>query len=333
MEKRRLGRTELEVFPFCLGTMNFGKMVAREDAHQIIKTANNLGVNFYNVADFDYGETSQTIMGEAFRNYLNRQQVVLSVEICGKDMGVPNNPNLSYSYIKNACDKALGRLNTDYIDLYNVHRPNPNIPIEETLEALSDLKKEGKIRYYGCSTFPAWMVMESISVAQARHIDGFTTEQPPYNLLERRIENELVPLVSKYGMSLIPWAPLAQGVLTGRYTDIMNLPEDSRAKILGGIYNERVTARGIEAWKQFHFVAQALHLTDAQAAYAWVKERPCVAAPIVGVRNCEQLAELLKASDVKFTDGEMAMFDEINPSGTSIVNFYNTAPWMKMKIN
>lgn len=332
MENRRLGKTELEVSPLCLGTMNFGKMVVPEDAHRIIKTANELGVNFYNVADFDYGETSQTIMGEAFRNYLNRQQVILSVEICGKDMGVPHNPNLSYSYIKSACDKALERLNTDYIDLYNVPRPNPNIPIEETLMALSELQKEGKIRYYGCSTFPAWMVMESISAARLLNIDGFVTEQPPYNILERRIENELVPLVSKYGMSLIPWAPLAQGVLTGRYKDIAKLPKDSRASVLGGIYSDRVTDRGIDAWKKFHIVAQTLSLTDAQAAYAWVKERSCVAAPIVGVRTCEQLVELLKAADVKFNDNENALFDTINPSGTSIVDFYNTAPWMKMKV-
>ena len=332
MERRRLGKTEIKVSAFCLGTMNFGKMVMHNGAHDIIKRANELGVNFYNVADFDYGETSQLIIGEALVKYLNRHDIVLSVEICGKDMGVPHNPNLSYSYIKTACDKALHRLNTDYIDLYNVPRPNPNIPIEETLGALADLKKEGKVRYYGCSTFPAWMVMESISVAEKMNVDGFVTEQPPYNLLERRIENELVPLVEKYGMSLIPWAPLAQGVLTGRYTDITSLPDDSRAKVLGGIYSERVTERGIKAWERFHNLANTLNLTDAQAAYLWIKDRPCVAAPIVGVRNCEQLEELLKVADRSLSYDESNLFDLINPGGTSIVDFYNTAPWMKMKI-
>ena len=332
MKKRRLGKTELMVSPFCLGTMNFGKMVERNNAHAIIKYAYDLGVNFYNVADFDYGETSQTIMGEAFHDYLNRQDIILSVEICGKDMGVPHNPDLSYTYIKNACDKALKRLKSDYIDLYNVPRPNPNIAIEETLSALADLQREGKIRHYGCSTFPAWMVMESISVSQKMQVEGFSTEQPPYNLLERRVENELIPLVEKYEMSLIPWAPLAQGVLTGRYKDISNLPEDSRAKILGGIYSERVTAKGIESWKLFHNISMQLNLTDAQAAYLWVKDRPCVAAPIVGVRNCEQLAEMLKVADRSFSNDEYVLFDSVNPSGTSVVNFYNTAPWMKMKI-
>ena len=332
MKKRRLGKTDLLISPFCLGTMNFGKLISRENAHSIIRLANDFGVNFYNVADFDYGETSQVIMGEAFSNYLNRQDIILSVEICGKDMNVPQNPNLTCTYIKSACEKALFRLKTDYIDLYNVPRPNPNIPIEETLYALSDLQREGKIRYYGCSTFPAWMVMESISSAEKMQIDGFVTEQPPYNLLERRVENELVPLAMKYGISLIPWAPLAQGVLTGRYKDITNIPADSRAKILGGVYSERVTAKGIEAWKQFHMIAKSLSLTDAQAAYVWVKNRPCVAAPIVGVRDCNQLSELLKVIDLGFSQEEYDLFDSINPSGTSIVDFYNTAPWMKMKI-
>ncbi len=332
MEKRRLGKTELMVSPFCLGTMNFGKMVERDDALEIIKHANSLGVNFYNVADFDYGETSQTIMGDAFCKYLNRQDIVLSVEICGKDMGVPFNPNLSYSYIKGACEKALTRLKTDYIDLYNVPRPNPLIPIEETLSVLSDLQKEGKIRHYGCSTFPAWMVMESISVAEKMNVEGFTTEQPPYNLLERRVENELIPLTSKYGMSLIPWAPLAQGVLTGRYTNINELPKDSRAVILGGIYNDRVTAAGVDAWKKFHRLSSQLSLTDAQAAYMWIKDRPCVAAPIVGVRNTKQLREFSLVFEKHFSFDEYKLFDDINHPGTSIADFYNTAPWMKMKI-
>jgi len=332
MKKRRLGKTEIMVTPFCLGAMNFGRMVEKGKAHEIIKRADNMGVNFYNLADFDYGETSQLIMGEAIAKYLHRQDIVLSVEISGKDMGVPHNPNLRYSYIKEACEKALKRLNTDYIDLYNVPRPNPNIPIEETLEVLSDLKKEGKVRSYGCSTFPAWMVMESIAVAEKKNIDAFVTEQPPYNLLERRVENELVPLVQKYGLSLLPWAPLAQGVLTGRYTDIANLPSDSRAELLGGIYRERVNVAGIEAWKKFHRIANSLNLTDAQAAYMWVKDRPCVAAPIVGVRSCQQLEELLEVADKSLSQEENNLFDDINPSGTSIVDFYNTAPWMKMKL-
>ena len=164
----------------------------------------------------------------------------------------PNDHSGSRLHILRACDESLRRLDTDYLDLYQVHRPSPEIPVEETLGALTDLVRAGKVRYIGCTTHPAWMVMEALAVSQRLGLARYVSEQPPYNLLDRRIENELVPLAQRYQLALLPWAPLAQGTLAGRYPTWNQLPDDSRAaRLPGSIYAQRITPRGIEAGERF----------------------------------------------------------------------------------
>jgi 1-deoxyxylulose-5-phosphate synthase len=332
MQLRLLGRTGLKVSPLCLGAMNFGARTPTTDALNIINRAVDNGINFINTADMNYSGMSESIVGSAIKTRGLRDQVILSTEISGPDMGVPHEPNLTRRYIVQACEKSLRRLDTDYIDLYNIPRPNPNIPIEEPLRALSDLISEGKIRYIGSSTFPAWMVLESLFVSEKLNLYHVMTEQPPYNLLDRRIENELIPLALKYDMALIPWAPLAQGVLAGRYTDLNNLPKDSRAVEIGKIYRERVNQKGIEIGKKVSELAKHSGRTPAQFSYLWVRDQPGVTAPIVGVRTMEQLDELLPALNLELTTEERRACDEITPPGTAVANFFNTAPWMKMKV-
>ena len=232
-----------------------------------------------------------------------------------------------------ACEDSLRRLQTDYIDLYQIHRPNMEIPVDETLGALTDLVRAGKVRYIGCSTHPAWLVMEALAVSERLHLARYVSEQPPYNLLDRRIENELIPLVLRYQLAIIPWAPLAQGVLAGRYRPDRPSAADSRAERLpGSIYAERVTPRGVEAGARFAEIAKRVGKTPGQLALTWCKDQPGITAPIVGPRTIEQLQELLPVLDLTLSEDERAACDEINPPGGVLVNFHNTAGWMKTPI-
>lgn len=332
MEYRNLGRTGVKVSSFCLGAMNFGSATSEEEAILIIRTAIDAGVNIINTADVDYSGRSESIVGRAVCRSNMREKVLLSVEISGRDMGVPHEPDLSRRYILASCDRALERLGTDYIDLYNIPRPNPKIPIDETLGVLTDLVHAGKIRYIGCSTFPAWMVMESLFMSQQMGLSRIVAELSPYNLLDRRIENELVPLAAKYELALLTWAPLGQGVLAGRYVTSGEYPPGSRAARIGGLYKDRVTARGIELSLEVAKVASAHGRTPAQLAYLWAKGQPGVTAPMVGVRTLEHLNELLSVADQTLTEEEKQACDLLNPPGSVVASFFNSAPWMKMRI-
>ncbi|HTP09650.1 MAG TPA: aldo/keto reductase, partial [Anaerolineae bacterium] len=236
-------------------------------------------------------------------------------------------------HILKACDDSLRRLQTDYIDLYQIHRPDMDIPVDETLSALTDLVHAGKVRYIGCSTHPAWLVMEALATSERLHLVRYVSEQPPYNLLDRRIENELIPLALRYQLAIIPWAPLAQGVLAGRYPAQQPFATDSRAERLkGSIYAERVTARGIEAGARFVEVAKRSGKAPGQLALTWCKDQPGITAPIVGPRTIEQLRELLPVLEMLLSAEERSACDEINPPGGVLVNFHNTSGWLKTTI-
>ena len=193
----------------------------------------------------------------------------------------PNDRGTSRRHLLQACEDSLRRLQTDHIDLYQLHRPAPDVPIEETLYALDMLVRDGKVRYIGTTTHPAWQIMEALLVSELRDFARFVSDQPPYNLLDRRIENELVPMCRKHGVGLIPWAPLASGLLAGRYQDAAQVPGDSRAALRGGIYAERVTPRGVEASARFVALAQAHAIPPAQLALLWVKDQPGITAPLI----------------------------------------------------
>jgi len=231
-----------------------------------------------------------------------------------------------------ACEDSLRRLGTDYIDLYQVHRPVPEVAPDETLGALTDLVRAGKVRYIGCSTHPAWMVMEALAVSERHHLARYVSEQPPYNLLDRRIENELIPLALRYNLAILPWAPLAQGVLAGRYPAGLELPADSRAaRQPDSIYAQRVTPRGVEAGARFAALARESGRTPGQLALLWCKDQTGVTAPIVGPRTVAQLQDILPVLDMTLTAEERDACDAINGPGSAIVNFHNTAAWMKAR--
>ena len=331
MDYRLLGRTGVRVSPLCLGALNFGDSTSEADAVRIMHAAFDAGLNLVDTANVYNEGRSETIVGKGIAG--RRDQVILATKVHGQTGDGPNDGGTSRVHILRACDDSLRRLGTDYIDLYQIHRPRPEIPIDETLGALTDLVRAGKVRYIGCSTHPAWMVMEALAVSERRGFARYASEQPPYNLLDRRIENELVPFAQRYQLAIIPWAPLAQGVLAGRYASAEALPADSRAaRMPDSIYSRRVNAPGVEAGRRFAELARRFGKTPGQLALLWCKDQPAVTSPIVGPRTLEQLNELLPVMGMTLSDDERAACDAINPPGSVVVNFHNTAPWMKMRI-
>jgi len=331
MTYRLLGRTGVRVSPLCLGTLNFGGPTPDEDAIRIVDAALDAGINFIDTANIYHGGRSEEAVGKALAG--RRHRVVLATKVQGRVGDGPNDQGTSRLHILRACEESLRRLNTDYIDLYQVHRPCPEIPIEETLGALTDLVKAGKVRYIGCSTHPAWMVVEALAASERLGLARYVSEQPPYNLLDRRIENELLPMAARYGLAILPWAPIAQGVLAGRYPTPDALPADSRAvRQPDSIYSRRVTPRGIDAGRAFVVLAREHGLPPGQLALLWSKDQPGVTSPIVGPRTLEQFVDLLPVVDMSLTDEQRAACDAINPPGTALVNFHNTAGWMRTAI-
>ena len=271
MEHRLLGRTGVRVSPLCLGAMNLGGPTPDEEGVRIVHAALDAGINLIDTANIYHDGASEIAVGKALAG--RRRDVVLATKVHYRTGPGPNDAGNSRLHIMRACEDSLRRLGTDCIDLYQLHRPSPEIPVDETLGALTDLVRAGKVRYAGCSTHPAWMVMEALATSERMGLVRYVSEQPPYNLLDRRIENELVPLALRHGLALLPWAPLAQGVLAGRYTPGTALPDDSRAaRQPGSIYADRVTARGIEAGSRF----------SGARRRTWPDARPTRAALVQG---------------------------------------------------
>jgi 1-deoxyxylulose-5-phosphate synthase len=331
MEHRLLGRTGVWVSPLCLGTLNFGGATGEADPIRIIHAALDAGINLIDTADSYNGGETERVVGRALAG--RRETTVLATKVHYPTGDGPNDRGNSRLHILRACEASLRRLGTDYVDLYQIHRPCPDIPIDETLGALTDLVRAGKVRYVGCSTHPAWMVMEALAVSERYGLARYVSEQPPYNLLDRRIENELVPLAERYGLALLPWAPLAQGLLAGRYPSPTALPPDSRAaRQPGSIYADRVATGGIEAGLSFARLARERGKSPGQLGLLWCKDQPGVTSPIIGPRTLEQLEDLLPVLEMSLSDDERVACDALNPPGSAVVNFHNTAAWMKTRI-
>jgi aryl-alcohol dehydrogenase-like predicted oxidoreductase len=332
MEYRYFGRTGYQVSPLCLGTMNFGGVTDEIDSIRIIHAALDAGINFVDTANSYNDGQSEVVTGKALQG--RRDQVFLATKVRSQVGKGPNDKGLSRVHILKAVEDSLRRLNTEYIDLYQTHRPEPDVPLDETLGALTDLVRAGKVRYIGCSTHAAWMIMEALAVSEREHLARYVSEQPPYNLLDRRIENELVPLALRYEIAIIPWAPLAQGMLAGRYKADAALPEGSRAARMGSdsIYGERIRPAGLEAGDRFTELAKQFGVTPGQLGLLWCKDQPGITAPIFGPRTMEQLQDVLPVLEMSLSPEESAACDTINPPGNAIADFHNSTGWMKMKI-
>ncbi len=332
MEYRQLGRCGIKVSAIALGTDNFVNPTPESEVIRMIDVALDAGINLLDTSDKYADGECESVIGRALRKNGRRNEVILATKVHYPTGPGPNDEGNSRLHLISACEASLKRLGTDHIDLYQLHRPSPDIPVDETLGALTDLVRQGKVRYIGCSTHPAWKVMEALLVSELKGLARFVSEQPPYNLLDRRIENELVPLCQSYGLGIIPWSPMAMGILAGRYADADNTPKDSRASLRGGIYAERVTARGIEVGNRFVELAKQHDIAPARLAILWVKDQPGITAPLIGPRSVEQLEHLLPVAEMSLSDELREACDGLNPPGTAAANFHNSAPWMRMHI-
>jgi len=327
MDYKFLGRTGVEVSPLALGCMMFGDRTAPEDSYAIIDRALDAGLNFLDTSN-SYGRgRSEEVTGEGLARNGRRNQVVLATKYYIRVGEGPNMMGSSRRFIIEQCEKSLRRLKTDWIDIYQQHRPNPGTAIDETLRALDDLVTSGKVRYIGTSTFAAWQVVEALWASERHHLNRFVTEQPPYNIFERRIERELIPMAQTYGIAILPWSPLAAGLLTGKYTHENPSPEDSRYARWPGRPLER--ARWVnpvyDAVEQLKPLAEKHGVTLSQFALAWVMHQPGVTSPIIGPRTMEQLEDNLKALEVKLTEDDFKTVDRIVPRGSVVVPYYEAA--------
>lgn len=344
MEYRKLGRTGVKVSPLAMGTDAFGDPTPAEECIKMMHCAMDAGINLFDTGDSYAEGEGEKIIGRALKESGRRESVLiatkcdhgqrrpgLTLDEFVPDHG-PNTNGPTRLNIIRACEESLKRFQTDYIDLYQIHRMDPDIPIDETLSALTDLIRQGKIRYIGCSTHPAWAVTEAILTSELKGYARYVAEQPPYNLLDRRIENELLPMAKQYDLGVITWSPMAMGVLTGRYLKVGEYPDGSRAALRGGFYGDRVTEKGIEVGKKFCQLAEAHGISPYQLAVLWVKDQPGITAPLIGPRTYEQLQTFLPVLDMKLSDELREACDALVPPGSAVANFHNTADWMKGQI-
>lgn len=330
---RRLGRTGLKVSPLALGTDNILNPTPEDESRAMILAALDGGLNLIDTSNSYRAGEAERVIGETLASTGRRDEAIIATKVHYPTGPGPNDRGNSRRHIIRACEDSLRRLRTEYIDLYQLHRPDFDTPIDETLAALSDLVHAGKVRYIGSSTAPAWKVVEGVLTSEARGLARFVSEQPPYNLLDRRVENELVPMALAHGLGLLPWSPLAMGMLAGRYANDDIRPAESRAAERGGIYADRVSRRGVEAGNRFVALARAAGWDPAQLAIAWLKDRPAVVAPLIGPRTVAQLLHLLPVAAMSVGSELCEACDAINPPGSAVADFHNSAPWMRMVID
>ncbi len=328
---RPLGPTGLQVSALCLGAMNFGDPTGAEESATMIDTALGHGVTMIDVADVYAGTRSEEIVGAALRANGRRDDVVLATKVGMPRGEAPPGTWHRREHIVRSCDESLARLQTDRIDLYQLHRPSTVVPQEETLGAFAELVEAGKVRHVGCSTHPSWMVMEALCIAERSGWPGYATEQPPYNLLDRRAENELLPLCRAHGLGVLPWSPRGGGILAGRYDDTERLPEGSRAQ-RRPFLKSRITPDGIRVAAALARLAAERDLTASQLALLWAKDQPGITAPIIGPRTLAQLEDALVVLGRDLDDEARAACDELVPPGSAVADFYNTSGWMREAI-
>ena len=309
MEYRRLGNSGLQVSVIGLGTNQFGQKVDADEVERIIHRALDMGVNFIDTADIYTGGRSEETIGRAIKG--RREQVGLAAKV-GMSVGDgPNERGASRQRIMNGVEASLRRLDTDYIDLYQIHRFDPHTPYEETMRALDDLVRTGKVRYIGASNYAAWQLCRANAVAEMQGGVPFVSIQPHYHMLERGIEQELVPYCQAFGIGIIPYFPLAGGFLTGKYQEGQAPPAGSRGETSPYVqqYFKPENFKKVAAWKAW---AEARGRTMAELAVAWLLARPMVSSVITGVTSVEQLENNVKASDWVLTEADM---EEIEAAG------------------
>jgi aryl-alcohol dehydrogenase-like predicted oxidoreductase len=318
---RVLGRTGVQVSPLCLGAMMFGAWgnPDHDESIRIVHRALDAGINFIDTADVYSAGESEEIVGKALAG-AGRDQVVLATKAHFPMGDDANRQGNSRRWITEEVENSLARLGTDWIDLYQIHRPDPATDIDETLGVLTDLVRAGKIRYFGTSTFPAHAIVEAQWVAERRNRERFVCEQPPYSLLVRGIEADVLPVCQQYGIGVISWSPLAGGWLSGRYRKDRDVPTSHRAQRIPERYDMALPGnqRKLDTADQLAQLADEAGISLIHLALAFVLKHPAVTSAIIGPRTMEQLESQLGATEVVLDDGLLDRIDEIVPPGQNL---------------
>ncbi len=317
MEYHNLGKTGLKVSPLCLGSMQFGWTADEQASHQVLSKASDQGINFIDTADVysrwvegNPGGVAESIIGRWWKDaQIPRDQLVIATKVRGQMGPGPNNAGLSRVHIMQAAEESLRRLQTDYIDLYQTHAPDPATPIEETLRALDDLVHQGKVRYVGCSNYKAWQLMEALWVSDKFDLARFDSLQPHYSLVQRaEFERELEDVCWGYDIGVIPYSPLAAGFLTGKYRRDNTSVNSDRLGDVKRYFTER-------NWQLLDAMTEIAHnraTSISAVALAWMMSNPVVTSPIIGPRNLHQLEENLQAIDLALDEADLQRLDELS---------------------
>ena len=318
MKTRFLGNTGVRISELCFGAMTFGGkgfwknvgQVEQKGANELVKTAIDGGINFFDTADVYSEGWSEKILGKALGN--KRKDIVLATKVRGRTGAGPNDIGLSRKHIIDSCNASLKRLETDYIDLYQVHSFDPKTPIEETLRALDDLVREGKVRYIGASNFTGWQLMKALAVSEKQNLERFVTLQALYSLIARDLENELVPLSLDQKLGILPWSPFGGGFLTGKYRRGKPRPKGARRTDPTNQFLQYDEEKGFDIVDELEKTAHNHDATITQTALNYLLRKPGIASVIIGAKNKEQLTDNLKTVDWEMSAEEIARLDELS---------------------
>jgi len=323
LDYRNFGRTGVKVSPLTLGCMMFGNKTELDDTIRIIDRAIDAGINLIDTANVYARGRSEEFTGEALKRTGKRHSIFLASKVHLPMHDTDGNlRGSSRRHIIQQVEDSLRRLQTDYLDLYQIHRPEPTTAIDETLRALDDLVRSGKVRYIGSTTFAGWQVVEALWASKELGLNRFVSEQPPYNLLDRRIERELIPVAQTYGLAVIPWSPIGGGLLSGKYRKGQPLPPDSRYTNPSPMQARRYVEAIYDVIEPLVDLAAEKGVPLSQLALGWVAQQPGITSAIIGPRTLEQLEDAIKAVDIVFTPEDLKRIDSIIAPGTHIAPFY-----------
>jgi aryl-alcohol dehydrogenase-like predicted oxidoreductase len=318
MNTRFLGNTGLRVSELCFGAMTFGGRgywkamgsLGQKEADALVSLAIEGGINFFDTADVYSEGLSEELLGKALGG--RRKDIILATKVRGRTGPGPNDVGLSRKHIIDSCEGSLRRLETDHIDLYQVHSFDPRTPLEETLRALDDLVRSGKVRYIGASNYAGWQLMKALAISEAKNLERFVSLQAFYSLIARDLENELVPLSLDQGLGILTWSPLGGGFLTGKYRRGKPRPSGARRSDPEGQFLQFDEERGFDIVDELERIAQSHGATITQAALNYLLRKPGVASVIIGAKTAEQLSDNLKAASWEMSAGEVMRLDALS---------------------
>jgi 1-deoxyxylulose-5-phosphate synthase len=325
----RVGNSGLTVSRLCLGSMYFGGTTPEAEALDLMRAALDAGITFWDTSNMYNSGAAETVMGRGLKSLNARDQVVLATKVYYQMGDGPNDSGLGRRHIVQELDRQLDRLQTDWIDIYYLHRQDLETPLDETIATMNALVEQGKIRYWGTSTYPAWRMAEAWWRADRRGWVKAACEQAPYNLLDRRLENERIPFLKEYGLGLMTWSSIAGGLLTGKYpaTGIDNAPAGTRLADLRERYRDRIGTIGLAKAAELADVARQAGLDPIHLATAWQFQQDVVTAAVIGPRTADQLKPYLEAIEITLDDATLETIDKIVPPGSAVVDFHDTSGW------